>query len=60
MDAVYSLVGLVGVAVVAVLIAQDANRRGMNGLGWGIFTFLLCVFAIPTYLIVRRPIIDGK
>lgn len=48
--------GLIIAAVVAVIIAKDANSRGMNGLGWGIFTFLICIIAIPVYLIVRKPI----
>ena len=47
--------GLIVAAVVAVIIAKDADSRGMNGLGWGIFTFLLCIVAIPIYLIVRKP-----
>ena len=55
MDAMYTIVGLIIVAVVAVIIANDANSRGMNGLGWGIFTFLICIVAIPIYLIVRKP-----
>ena len=51
--------GLIIAAVVGVIIAKDANNRGMNGLGWGIFTFLICIVAIPIYLIVRKPLISG-
>jgi len=50
------IIGLIISAVVAVLIAKDAESRGMNGLGWGIFTFLLCIVAIPVYLVVRKPV----
>ena len=49
------VIGVIVVSIVAVLIAKDANSRGMNGLGWGIFTFLICIAAIPIYLIVRKP-----
>ncbi len=54
--------GLIGLAIalgVAVLIAKDANARGMSGVGWGIFTFLLCIIAVPIYLVVRKPRLDG-
>lgn len=47
--------GLIIAAVVAVLIAKDADERGMSGLGWGVFTFLVCIVAVPIYLIVRKP-----
>ena len=50
------LIGLIIAAVVGVIIGNDANSRGMNGLGWGIFTFLVCIVAIPIYLIVRKPL----
>lgn len=49
------IIGLVIAVVVAVLIAKDANARNMNGLGWGLFTFFLCIVAVPIYVIVRKP-----
>ena len=55
MDLFGALVGTMIAATIAVLIARDANSRGMSGLGWGIFTFLICILAIPIYLIVRKP-----
>ena len=55
MLSVTSLIGLIIAAVVAFLIAQDAESRGMSFNGWGIFTFLLCIVAIPVYLVVRKP-----
>lgn len=56
MDGFAAIIGLVIAAVIGVIIGKDANSRGMNGLGWGIFTFLLCIVAIPIYLIVRKPV----
>lgn len=50
--------GLVVAIIIGVLIGKDANERGMNGFGWGLFTFLLCIVAVPIYLIVRKPRID--
>lgn len=49
------IIGLIIGAIVGAIIAQDANSRGMNGLAWGVFTFLICIVAIPIYLIVRKP-----
>jgi uncharacterized membrane protein YdjX (TVP38/TMEM64 family) len=54
-DGILTLIGLIIGAVIAVIIAKDANARDMNGLGWGIFTLLICIVAIPIYLIVRKP-----
>lgn len=52
--------GLIIAAIIAVIIANDANARGMSGAGWGIFTFLLCIVAVPLYLVVRTPRLDQK
>jgi xanthine/uracil/vitamin C permease (AzgA family) len=41
--------------IAAVLVANDANKRGMNGIGWGIGTFFLCIVFLPLYLILRNP-----
>jgi hypothetical protein len=41
---------------VAILVGRDANRRGMNGLAWGIGVALLCIVFLPIYLIVRKPL----
>jgi hypothetical protein len=54
-DGFVAIMGFIIAAVVAVLISNDAKSRGMNGLGWGIFTFLVCIVAIPIYLVVRKP-----
>lgn len=45
------------VLVIAVLVGQDANKRGMNGVLWGIGVFLLCIVFLPLYLIVRKPVL---
>ena len=60
MDAGYMIISLIIAGVIAVLIGRDANSRGMSGAGWGIFTFLICIAAVPIYLIVRKPVTDQK
>lgn len=60
MDVFSTIIGIGIAAVVAVIIAKDANSRKMNGLGWGVFTFLVCIVAIPVYLIVRKPRHEDK
>ena len=59
MEAMTTIFAFGVAALVAVLISRDATSRGMNGLGWGIFTFLLCIVAVPIYLIVRKPVQDS-
>ncbi|MCK5717751.1 MAG: hypothetical protein KAH77_09715 [Thiomargarita sp.] len=49
-----SMLGFSIAVLIAVIVAKDANNRGMNGIGWGIFTFFMCIVAIPVYLIVRN------
>lgn len=49
------LFGSIIALIIAILIGKDANSRGMNGVGWGIFVFLICIIALPIYLIVRKP-----
>ena len=53
-------IGLIIAAIIGVIIAKDASARGMSGVGWGLFTFLICIVAIPIYLIVRRPRLDER
>ncbi len=53
--AVFQIIGVIIALVIAVIIGKDASARGMSGIGWGIFTFLLCIVAVPVYLIVRKP-----
>jgi zinc-ribbon domain len=48
--------GFIIVAAIAIWVATDANKRGMNGIVWGVGVFLLCIVFLPIYLIVRKPI----
>jgi len=52
-----SLIGLVIAALIAFWVASDAKKRGMNGIGWGIGVFLICIIFLPIYLIVRKPLL---
>lgn len=54
------LFGLVIAAIVGVLIGKDAASRGMSGVGWGLFSFLICIIAVPIYLVVRKPRLDEQ
>lgn len=49
--------GVIVAALIAVWVAQDANKRGMNGVAWAIGVFLLCIIFLPIYLIVRKPLL---
>ena len=51
-------IGLIIAALVGVFIGKDAAKRGMNAWGWGIFTFLIMIIALPIYFITRKPIQD--
>lgn len=50
-----TIIGLIIAAIVGVLIGKDAASRGMSGIGWGLFSFLICIVAVPIYLVVRKP-----
>jgi zinc-ribbon domain len=50
-------IGFVIDLVIAIWVASDANKRGMNGIAWGIGVFLLCIVFLPIYLIVRKPLL---
>jgi len=52
--------GLVIAVIIGILIGKDAAARGMSGAGWGIFSFALCIVAVPIYLVVRKPRLDQK
>jgi hypothetical protein len=51
--------GLAIAVVIGVLIGKDAASRGMSGVGWGLFSALICIVAVPIYLVVRKPRLDG-
>jgi len=49
---------VIGVVIAILMVAwvyQDAEKRGMPGIGWAIGTFFLCIIFLPVYLIVRKP-----
>jgi len=48
------VVGIIIAAICGIVIARDANSRGMGQL-WGVFVFLFCGLGLPLYLIVRKP-----
>jgi MFS family permease len=50
-------IGFIIALLVAVWVATDANKRGMNGILWGIGVFLVCIVFLPIYLIVRKPLL---
>jgi zinc-ribbon domain len=50
-------IGFVIAIVLAIVVAQDANKRGMSGALWGIGVFLLCIVFLPLYLIMRKPVL---
>ena len=50
------LIGGLIAAAVGIWVATDANKRGMNGVLWGIGVFLLLIVFLPIYLIVRKPV----
>ena len=49
--------GAIIAGIIAIWVAMDANKRGMNGIGWGIGVFLLCIVFLPIYLITRKPLL---
>lgn len=53
------IIGIIIAAAIAFWVYRDAESRGMSGIGWGIFTFLLCIIALPVYLIIRKPKTGG-
>ncbi len=57
---IFQLFGVLIALVIAIVVARDAKQRGMSGLGWGIITFLICIIAIPIYLVVRKPRLDER
>ena len=54
------LFGIIIAMVIGFLIGKDAEARGMSGLGWGVFSFLTCIIAVPIYLVVRKPRLDDR
>jgi hypothetical protein len=53
------IIGIIVAAAIGFWVYRDAETRGMNGVLWGILTFLFCIIALPVYLIVRKPQTGG-
>jgi hypothetical protein len=51
----FRLIGFVIAILLAAWVYQDAQKRGMTGIGWAIGTFFICIIFLPVYLIVRKP-----
>lgn len=49
--------GLCIALIVAILVGQDASKRGMDPWGWGIFVFFIMIIGLPCYFIFRKPLI---
>lgn len=49
--------GFIIALLIAIWVASDANKRGMNGVAWAIGVFFLCIVFLPIYLIVRKPLL---
>jgi len=49
--------GFIIALLIAIWVATDANKRGMNGVAWAIGVFFLCIIFLPIYLIVRKPLL---
>jgi hypothetical protein len=56
------IVGLLIALFAGIWVGSDANKRGMNGFGWGIFSFAILIIGLPMYLIERKkhPILNIK
>ncbi len=49
------IIGPIIALIVAIVIGQDAKKRGMNAWGWGIGVFLILIIFLPLYFILRKP-----
>jgi len=46
---------LIILLIPAIAVGKDAEKRGMNGWGWGIGVFFLLIVLLPLYFILRKP-----
>jgi len=51
-----ALLGIILGGLGAYWVATDAKKRGMNPVGWAIFTFFFLILGLPLYLIMRKPL----
>ena len=54
------IIPLLIAATVGFFVGQDAKKRGMNSIGWGLGTFLLMIVFLPLYFILRKPIVENQ
>lgn len=54
------LIGVLIALVVAILVGQDATKRGMNAWAWGIGVFLVLIVFLPLYFILRKPKLEEE
>ncbi|MFZ4400597.1 MAG: PLDc N-terminal domain-containing protein [Bacteroidales bacterium] len=55
-----AFIGLIISFIAAILVGQDAKKRGMNEWGWGLFVFFILIIGLIVYFIVRKPILENK
>jgi hypothetical protein len=53
-----AIIGIIIGLIAGILVGQDAQKRGMNAWGWGIFVFLVLIIGLPAYFIARKPLIN--
>lgn len=52
------VLGLMIAAAIAIWVASDAKKRGMNGIVWAIGVLFLCIVFFPIYLLTRKPLLS--
>jgi hypothetical protein len=55
----YQIFGYLIAAAVGFWVYTDAKKRGMNAVGWGIGSALVCIVFLPLYLIIRKPVLGA-
>jgi hypothetical protein len=45
---------------VGIFVGMDAQKRGMNPIGWGLFVFLILIIGLPAYFITRKPLLEDQ
>ena len=49
------LIGIVIALIVAIVVGNDASKRGMKAFWWGFGVFMLMIVFLPLYFIFRKP-----
>lgn len=52
------IIGILVSFSLAILVAVDAEERGMSSFGWGIGVFLFGLIGAIVYLVARKPKIE--